>query len=174
MQCTHKNNKKTAFSLAEIAIVIVIMSIIASFAIPRFRTTLEISRTGEAIRVVKSLYDRQILRKFETGSYTNLITDLSIEVPPLKYFEAPVVRDGLWPSNPHLVYLERTGSSLGPPLNYRFAMKEDGTLICEAWCCPSLCDYGKLENMDFFVQSAYACSQEWAENEGICKRFHLN
>ncbi len=79
-------NKKSGFTLLEIIIVIIIVGVLASLALPRFFSTVEFSRSTEALTSMTAL--RQSLERCylaNAGSYTGttpcLITNLDLEDP---------------------------------------------------------------------------------------------
>lgn len=82
-------NKKSGFTLLEIIIVIIIVGVLASLALPRFFNTINFSRATEALNamaVVKRAADRCAMMAGAitgTADYTDcvLFTDLGIDNP---------------------------------------------------------------------------------------------
>jgi prepilin-type N-terminal cleavage/methylation domain-containing protein len=50
-----KRNKKSGFTLLELIIVIIILGVLASLALPRFFSTVEYSKSSEALNIMGSL-----------------------------------------------------------------------------------------------------------------------
>lgn len=75
--------RRQAFSLIELLIVVIIMSILASVAIPQYLRTSERSRSSEALNVLATIRASEI--RFKTFNpalqYTNNISDLDVEIP---------------------------------------------------------------------------------------------
>ena len=76
-------NNKSGFTLLEIIIVIIIVGVLASLALPRFFSTVEFSKSTEALAslsVVRGAVERCYLG--QAGTYVNcLITNLDVEDP---------------------------------------------------------------------------------------------
>lgn len=77
----HKN--KSGFTLLEIIIVIIIIGILASLALPKFFKTVEFSRSTEALSSLGAIRRAMDLCYQPTRSYApcNVFTNLSIEDP---------------------------------------------------------------------------------------------
>ncbi len=82
---TKKMNKKSGFTLLEIIIVIIIVGVLASLALPRFFATVEFSRSTEALSAMASV--RQALERCylqQSGTYANCnIGNLDVQDPSL-------------------------------------------------------------------------------------------
>ena len=78
-----KMNKKSGFTLLEIIIVIIIVGVLASLALPRFFSTVEFSRSTEALSAMASV--RQALERCylqQSGTYANCnIGNLDVQNP---------------------------------------------------------------------------------------------
>lgn len=68
--------KGKGFTLIELLIVIIIIGILATLAIPQYTKMVEKSRTGEAKTVLGSMRTGEELYFAAENKYTNLITDL--------------------------------------------------------------------------------------------------
>src|SRR3989338_9836233 len=87
-------NKK-AFTLTEIMVVLIIIGIMASFALPRFGTTAEFARASEGTQILTVLWTAQ--RKFAIdevhnpgGGYTNNAANLDTRIPATPNFTVMV------------------------------------------------------------------------------------
>jgi len=83
--------KKQGFTLAEVVIVIVIISVIATLAIPSFLATVERSRALEARNILLALFGSQKRYELENDVYTAVIGDLDVTIPYSTYFTDPSV-----------------------------------------------------------------------------------
>ncbi len=127
----HKYN--SGISLTEIIVTMIILGIFAALSIPNYTTTVEKSRASEGVQILEALLAAQRLFKYENGVYADgttpeeLITDLDVDIPTLKYFDPPVVDDGNDDTNPttgELAHLDRSD------LTYTLAINEIGIIIC--------------------------------------------
>ena len=73
-------NKKSGFTLLEIIIVIIIIGVLASLALPRFFKTVEYSRATEALSHLSSI--RQAVNRcyLPTNSYANCNTFANLDI----------------------------------------------------------------------------------------------
>lgn len=79
----HLKNK-SGFTLLEIIIVIIIIGVLASLALPRFFKTIEYSRSAEALQSISTIrqsLERCILQSPGTLSNCNTIAKLDVEDP---------------------------------------------------------------------------------------------
>lgn len=76
--------------MIELIIVIVILGVVATLAIPRMSGTTEQARLSEGISAIESFHAAQMRYALEhSGAYTNNCTLLDIDITP-KNFGAPV------------------------------------------------------------------------------------
>jgi prepilin-type N-terminal cleavage/methylation domain-containing protein len=81
-----KNSKQRGFTLVELAIVIVIIGVLASFGVPRFRDAVERSKAGESMNFLSAVRAAQERFHAREGTYGDEMTDLDISIPSPKYF----------------------------------------------------------------------------------------
>jgi len=81
-----RNGKQNGFTLVELAIVIVIIGVLASFGVPQFRNAVERSKAGEAFAYLASIRAAQERYHARTGSYATLVADLDVSMGTPKYF----------------------------------------------------------------------------------------
>lgn len=72
---------RKAFTLIELIIVVIIIGILASIAIPQFNKTMERSRIAEASAVLGALRGAQLRYKLENTNYATDYTKLDIDTP---------------------------------------------------------------------------------------------
>ncbi|MBN1587857.1 MAG: prepilin-type N-terminal cleavage/methylation domain-containing protein [Candidatus Omnitrophica bacterium] len=70
-QLTRKRMSQRGFTLLELMIVIVIVALIAGFAVPRYTRTVERSRQGEALRILGDIRQSEFRYAAEYGTYAN-------------------------------------------------------------------------------------------------------
>ncbi len=91
MRTQSAGRSRPGFTLTELVVAILIISVLAHLSIPFFRKTIERMRAKEGERVLLSLLGAQMRYKVEHGSYATAIDALDIEVPPMRYFGAPTL-----------------------------------------------------------------------------------
>ena len=128
--------RKNGFTLLELIIVVVILGILASFALPRYFRQVERARGTSALQLIGTIRSAQIIRRAEQGAYsaTNPCSEVELDVDfavPLG-FAAPVC---LAPAavGGTIVRITRTA----PPANpintaelYTLCFSGDGTITC--------------------------------------------
>ena len=82
------------FTLVELAIVIVIIGVLASFGVPRFRDAVERSKAGESMNYLSAVRAAQERYHAREGTYAADLGDLDISIPAPKYFTVGTVAAG--------------------------------------------------------------------------------
>ncbi len=72
---------KKGFTLIELLVVVLIIGILASVALPQYTKAVEKSRATEAIQLLGNLATAEQIYQMTTGSYTNDLTLLDIQLP---------------------------------------------------------------------------------------------
>jgi prepilin-type N-terminal cleavage/methylation domain-containing protein len=119
--------KNNGFTLVELAVVIVIIGVIAAFAVPRFRDAVERSKAAEAVNFMTSIRSAQERYNARLGSYTTNLADLDISMGTPKYFSVGDVAVGSTGSieNSWTLTLSRVGASAGYG-NYTVVFTQSG------------------------------------------------
>jgi type IV pilus assembly protein PilA len=84
---------KQGFTLIELMVVIVIIGVLASLAIPRFTEASAKAKVAEAPRVLASYESAFLARLAETGKGPTDSSELIFEVPSSKWFVYKVIAD---------------------------------------------------------------------------------
>ena len=108
-------NKRSGFTLVELAVVVVIIGVLAAFAVPRFMASVERSKAAEAFNYLASVQSAQERYHARQGTYSDSITDLDIKFTAPKYFTVGTVEAGGTSSlqDSWTLTLTRTGASAG-------------------------------------------------------------
>lgn len=72
---------RRGFTLLELILVIIVIGILATLAIPKFADMAEKARGAEAVNTLGIIKTAEDMYKLETGGYTNTIGYLDITVP---------------------------------------------------------------------------------------------
>lgn len=120
--------RKKGFTLLELIIVIIVIGILASIALPRYIRVSERARTSEAKSMLSAIRESQIRYYAQYGVYTNDMNLLDFEAGPQRYYTYGA---GQGTEN-NLGNATRDTSvewSLGDqlPLGYRFTIDANGT-----------------------------------------------
>ena len=81
---TAKDQK--GFTLVELAIVIVIIGVLASFGVPRFRDAVERSKAGESLNYLSAVRAAQERYHAREATYSEDLDLLDIQIPTPHYF----------------------------------------------------------------------------------------
>ncbi len=77
---------KKGFTLVELAVVIVIIGVLAAFAVPRFRASVERSKAAESFNYLSAIQASQERYHAKQGAYSNDLSALDIQFSAPKYF----------------------------------------------------------------------------------------
>ena len=72
---------KKGFTLIELLVVVLIIGILSAVALPQYTKAVEKSRTTEAVTLLGDLLNAEQIYKMSTGSYTNDMTLLDLQLP---------------------------------------------------------------------------------------------
>ena len=142
-----KENKLAGFTLLEIIIVVIIIGVLASIALPNYNRTVERSRLAEAVNTLKIIKDAQSRYAAQTGDYAGSLTNLGnldLNVTSSgKFFTFNVgLGSGANPDDGgDEVIGNATRNSLasgagGYSAGYEIQVKESGNFSCSGSKCP--------------------------------------
>lgn len=105
-------NKKGGFSLVELTIVVVVLGVLATFAVPRFMKSVERSKAGEAFNYLENIVTSQGTHNARAGTYASALTGLDVELKAPKYFTVGTLTSTNFETAWELT-LTRSGTSSG-------------------------------------------------------------
>jgi prepilin-type N-terminal cleavage/methylation domain-containing protein len=112
MKLLATNNKKAGFSLVELTIVVIILGVLATFAVPRFMRVVERTKASESFAYLAEIQSAQARYNAENGEYAQATTDLDIELLAPNHFTVGAFSSADWETE-WGVTLTRNGASSG-------------------------------------------------------------
>ena len=108
-----RNDK--GFTLVELAVVVIIIGVLAAFAVPRFRDAVERSKASEAFNYLSSVRASQERYHARNATYATDLSKLDIKLGDPKYFTVGTVSEGTTGSieDSWTLTLTRSGASAG-------------------------------------------------------------
>ncbi len=92
MRFSRPHSKTTAgFTLVELAVVVVIIGVLAAFAVPRFLSSVERSKAAEAFNYMATVHAGQERHHARQGEYASSLGALDVELGSLEYFTVGAV-----------------------------------------------------------------------------------
>ena len=115
MQTMLRSRGRKGFTLVELAVVIIIIGVLAAFAVPRFLDSVERSKAAEAFNYQAAVRAAQERYQVRQGTYAADLDDLDIQMPAPKYFAVGTPDKGSSGSleDSWTLTLTRTGSAGG-------------------------------------------------------------
>jgi len=81
-----KNRNERGFTLVELAVVVVIIGVLAAFAVPRFLASVERSKAAESFNYLATVHSAQERYHARQGTYASDLTQLDTEMISPEYF----------------------------------------------------------------------------------------
>ncbi len=114
------NQKENGFTLIEVIIVAIVVSILAAIAFPKFQLARETNIANEGKQIILTLYGAQKRYYMDNDTYATSIGQLDVQIPSSKYFYLITVTNN--PSS--LAAVSRNGNL------YKFEIDENGDITC--------------------------------------------
>ena len=118
------NNKKSGFSLVELTIVVVILGVLATFAVPRFMSSVEKTKASEAFSYLSQIESAQGRYNAENGKYATSTSYMDIDLDRPEFFSVSGPYSSNWETKWEMK-LTRNGASSGYG-RYTVVFDQDG------------------------------------------------
>ena len=100
------------FTLVELAVVVIIIGVLAAFAVPKFRDAVERSKASEAFNYLATVRASQERYHARNSTYASDLTKLDVHLADPKYFSVGTVDDASLETTWKLT-LTRAGAAAG-------------------------------------------------------------
>ena len=122
--------KRKGFTLIELMVVVLIIGILSSIALPQYQKAIKKTRATEAITVGKAILEAEQVYFLENQEYTSNLNQLRIRIPELKNFETPTFTAG----DPATLAI--TGKDNMADINFTFRINRDenGNVFYDVIC----------------------------------------
>ena len=118
------NNKQSGFSLVELTIVVVILGVLATFAVPRFMSSVERTKASESFSYLANIESAQARYNAERGLYADSTSKLDIDLDTPEFFDVSAPSSANWETEWEMK-LTRNGASSGYG-RYTVIFNQDG------------------------------------------------
>src|SRR3989338_991863 len=81
--------KRKGFTLIEVIIVVIVVGIVASIAIPKMTTVVERMRAAEGVQILTTLLGAQNRFRQENNGFTNVMANLDVVISNSRNFTNP-------------------------------------------------------------------------------------
>lgn len=126
MSSSRRPDGTRGFTLVELAVVVVLVGMVAAFAIPRFRGAVERERSYEAFRFLATVHAAQSRFHEQEKAFADDLSRLPVKLPTLEFFSVgDVVTEGRGPRARWSLSLTRSDDSSGYG-NYTVSFDQDG------------------------------------------------
>ena len=124
-----RRNRK-GFTLLELIIVVIVIGILASVALPRFIRVTERARIGEAKSILGTIRSSQLRYLGQWNAYATNVVSLDVPAMPGKYFTYGVSNPGSTATTQPIVTVGRNSiENPGAPFNaYTITTSPDGVM----------------------------------------------
>lgn len=87
----NRTTRNSGFTLVELAVVVVIIGVLAAFAVPRFLSSVERSKAAESFNYLATLHSAQERYQARQGTYADDIAKLDTKMDATQYFSVGTV-----------------------------------------------------------------------------------
>jgi prepilin-type N-terminal cleavage/methylation domain-containing protein len=121
--------RKKGFTLLELIIVIIVIGILASIALPRYLRVAERSRMAEGKSILGTLRGAQLRYQAEHGNYTDTASALDADMTTSRYFD-----DATVDTDPTAIASVTRNSLDAGSFAYTLSIAQEGNISCTGSC----------------------------------------
>ena len=122
---------RKGFTLIELLIVIIIIAILASIAVPQFFKVAERARASEGVQILGALRRAQLRYYSEHGNLANAVGDLDCDTPNTRYFAGNVAPSGNYNGGAEVVASAVRNTTNNPGFGtYTLQIHGNGEVTC--------------------------------------------
>jgi prepilin-type N-terminal cleavage/methylation domain-containing protein len=129
---------RKGFTLLELLIVVIIVAILASVAVPQFFRVAEKGRSTEGVSLLGAIRSAQLRYYSQTSHFTNVLDDLDVNFDAPKYFTVGASIPASFDGNGRVATVLRNNSNYPGSAPYSIQIEQDGDLFCtetvDGWC----------------------------------------
>ena len=132
--------RREGFTLIELLIVVIIIGILASIAVPQFFKVAERARAAEGVQILGAVRRAELRYYSEQGKMTGNIADLDYDAPAnARYFNAPVPQAATYTGGTETIATITRNATSNPGFGaYILTVHGSGTITCAGGTkCPA-------------------------------------
>ena len=132
--------KKGGFTLLELVIVVIVIGILASVALPRYIRVVEKSRTGEARQLLAIVKDAQLRYAAQYSAFAASTASLDVNFQPSPLWTMWAVQGANVSNSSEIVGVAERSATQRPVAAYNFTITQGATIACtgDAGSCAAM------------------------------------
>ena len=91
-----RKTRSSGFSLVELTIVVIVLGVLATFAVPRFMTAVERTKAGESFAYLAEIRSAQARHNARAGEYAQMVGDLDVVISAPSNFAVSAISSNDW------------------------------------------------------------------------------
>ncbi len=120
------------FTLMELLVVVIILGVLVSVALPRYNLAVERTRSAEGVQTLTALLSGQKSYFLDNNFYTTQLSDLDVEIPSSNIFNTPTL--GVPPDDPLAAVVRSSGA-----YQYQLSIDQNGVITCVTVAGDDIC-----------------------------------
>ena len=121
---------KKGFTLLELIVVIIVLGVLASIALPQYFKVVERGRTAEAVSILGLLRSAQVRYYAQQSKFTNVLTQLDVDTTTVKYYTMAALAGAYVDATPIASALRNAVTRPSGIGAYTLSIQLGGTITC--------------------------------------------